>query len=136
MRKRHSSQRKLPQTPETTKPAKRRALRCSNMAEAMGFELMDLLQSTVFKTDMKTAAGQGLEPSFLSETCHFQRLYRPHSTRVQIFVSELIFTLPRRPADQIHPICFTKSSECCRHTCPKWRQSASWGHSSINYKVA
>jgi hypothetical protein len=38
------------QTPETTKPAKRRALRCSNMAEAMGFELMDLLQSTVFKT--------------------------------------------------------------------------------------
>ena len=25
-------------------------MRCSNMAEAMGFELMDLLQSTVFKT--------------------------------------------------------------------------------------
>ena len=40
----------LLQPPETTKPAKRRALRCSNMAEAMGFELMDLLQSTVFKT--------------------------------------------------------------------------------------
>jgi len=26
----------------------------SNMAEAMGFELMDLLQSTVFKTDIAT----------------------------------------------------------------------------------
>ncbi|MFJ2386271.1 hypothetical protein [Pseudomonas koreensis] len=26
----------------------------SNMAEAMGFELMDLLQSTVFKTDMQS----------------------------------------------------------------------------------
>ena len=41
---------RLPHPPETTKPAERRALRCSNMAEAMGFELMDLLQSTVFKT--------------------------------------------------------------------------------------
>ncbi|RBB97488.1 hypothetical protein C3E97_027610 [Pseudomonas sp. MWU12-2115] len=26
----------------------------SNMAEAMGFELMDLLQSTVFKTDIQS----------------------------------------------------------------------------------
>ncbi len=26
----------------------------TNMAEAMGFELMDLLQSTVFKTDMQS----------------------------------------------------------------------------------
>jgi len=26
----------------------------TNMAEAMGFELMDLLQSTVFKTDIST----------------------------------------------------------------------------------
>ena len=39
----------LSQTPDTTKPAKGGLCRCSNMAEAMGFELMDLLQSTVFK---------------------------------------------------------------------------------------
>ena len=56
-------------------------MRCSNMAEAMGFELMDLLQSTVFKTDIKTATGHGLEPIFLSETFSFQRLCRPHSIR-------------------------------------------------------
>ena len=62
---------RLPQPPETTKPAKRRALRCSNMAEAMGFELMDLLQSTVFKTDMKITAGCGVQPSFTSETYNF-----------------------------------------------------------------
>ncbi len=36
--------------PETTKPCIIRALSVQNMAEAMGFELMDLLQSTVFKT--------------------------------------------------------------------------------------
>ena len=47
----------------------------------MGFELMDLLQSTVFKTDINAPAGRGLEPLFLSETCYFQHLYRPHSTR-------------------------------------------------------
>jgi len=29
----------------------------TNMAEAMGFELMDLLQSTVFKTDIWTQSG-------------------------------------------------------------------------------
>ena len=35
--------------PRNDKARLGRALRCSNMAEAMGFELMDLLQSTVFK---------------------------------------------------------------------------------------
>ena len=40
----------LSQPPETTKPVSDGLYRCSNMAEAMGFELMDLLQSTVFKT--------------------------------------------------------------------------------------
>ena len=60
----------------------------------MGFELMDLLQSTVFKTDIKTATGHGLEPIFLSETFSFERLCRLHSIRPQHLVSELIFTLP------------------------------------------
>ena len=46
----HSFSSTLPQTPETTKPVYDGLCRCSNMAEAMGFELMDLLQSTVFKT--------------------------------------------------------------------------------------
>jgi hypothetical protein len=34
----------------------------SNMAEAMGFELMDLLQSTVFKSMSKTSNFNGLWP--------------------------------------------------------------------------
>jgi hypothetical protein len=34
----------------------------SNMAEAMGFELMDLLQSTVFKSVTKTINFNGLWP--------------------------------------------------------------------------
>ena len=40
----------LSQPPETTKPVSDGLYRCSNMAEAMGFELMDLLQSTVFRS--------------------------------------------------------------------------------------
>ena len=61
----------LSQPPETTKPVSDGLYRCSNMAEAMGFELMDLLQSTVFKTDMKITAGCGVQPSFTSETYNF-----------------------------------------------------------------
>ena len=57
--------------PRNDKARQWRALRCSNMAEAMGFELMDLLQSTVFKTDMKITAGCGVQPCFTSETYNF-----------------------------------------------------------------
>ena len=76
------------------------------MAEAMGFELMDLLQSTVFKTDTKAAAGWRLEPTFLSETFHFPHLCRPYSIRVMHLVSELILPLSRRPAERTQPLFF------------------------------
>lgn len=77
---------RLPQTPETTKPAKRRALRCSNMAEAMGFELMDLLQSTVFKTLMYAYTAYGLQGVLGANTLRVVISCRPHSVRGKFFV--------------------------------------------------
>jgi hypothetical protein len=41
----------------------------SNMAEAMGFELMDLLQSTVFKTMTKASIFSGLWPKVFRFDC-------------------------------------------------------------------
>jgi len=38
------------------------------MAEAMGFELMDLLQSTVFKTVIKSHADRGFGPIWRPKT--------------------------------------------------------------------
>ena len=107
---------RLPQPPETTKPAKRRALRCSNMAEAMGFELMDLLQSTVFKTDIKATAGRGLKSLFLSETCNIQHLYRLHFISPLLLVSELISTPPGCPSNyskflHFHPLLSYSSTK-------------------------
>ncbi len=53
MRKRYrKGETRLP-IPGNDKALNNQGFVVSNMAEAMGFELMDLLQSTVFKTDMQ-----------------------------------------------------------------------------------
>ena len=58
----------LSQPPETTKPVSDGLYRCSNMAEAMGFELMDLLQSTVFKFRIKLLYFNILETTIFRTT--------------------------------------------------------------------
>ena len=88
MRKRWPPHSTLPQPPETTKPAKRRALRCSNMAEAMGFELMDLLQSTVFKTFMYAYTAYGLQGVLGANTLRVAIGCRPCPARGDFLVLE------------------------------------------------
>ena len=62
------------------------------MAEAMGFELMDLLQSTVFKTTMYAYTACGLQDVFGANTSRVRIGYRARPARGDFLVLVLNFS--------------------------------------------
>jgi hypothetical protein len=69
MRKRSVKVETVISNPRNDKALNNQGFVVPDMAEAMGFELMDLLQSTVFKSITKTSNFNGLWPKVFRSDC-------------------------------------------------------------------